>query len=844
MRPSTAWGLMWRETRGLGRRFAFFSACLAIGVAAIVCVAGLAANLDRRIRSQARQLLAADLVIRGLRPLPAELVGRLAARSDLRIAHTRELVTVVARQGTAAAPGRSQLVELKVVDEGYPLYGTVEVEPGASLGEVLAGDRVAVAAELLDLLDLDLGDRLEIGGRSLTLAAVVLTEPDRIASPFSLGPRVFMSATAFERTELEQLGSRIVYRTLVALTGASGPTELESTAAELRQLISPGGDYRLETYLDAQEELRDALRRTAGFLGLVALLSLLLGGLGVAQTTRAWLTSRMDDLAILRCLGLGPNELLGLYLAQAALLGIAGSAAGVLLGVALQSLLPHLFPELLGATDLRLWQPLAMLRGLALGIGIALLFSLRSLLIVRRVRPLRVLRRDIEPLPRRRAPNLLTLAVVVAGVCVLASVQAASLAHGVYFVGGLSLTAAVLAAAALLVMRNLAPLARRLRTVWLRHGLLELARPGAATLAAAVSLGLAVVLVVGLYLVDTRLGEELRSELPRDSPTAFLVNIQPAQWPPLAALLADEGAQSVRSVPWVSARLRAIDGREVSQLAEAAGQRDRRWALTREQRLTYLDELPADNRIVAGDLWSRPGIAEVSVEEEFARELGVDLDSRLRFDIQGVPLELTVTSLRSVDWRSFGINFFLVVEPGVLEQAPQQRVAAARLPVDREQRIQDRLARVFPNVTLLRIRELLERIAAVLDYLARGLGFIGAFTVAAGILILAGAVGADSVRRRRQLALLKTLGMTQRTLAAMLAVEFAVVGMIAGAIGAAGSSALSWAVLTHALELDWRLRPVALIAAVAITVALTVSTGVLASRGALGHRPARLLQGE
>jgi putative ABC transport system permease protein len=653
-----------------------------------------------------------------------------------------------------------------------------------------------------------------------------------------------MSGPGFARTELEQLGSRIVYRALIKLPADSRPADLETLAEELRALLGKTGPFRVRTYVESQEEMRRALQRAARFLGLVALLSLLLGGLGIAQTTRAWLTSRTDDIAILRCLGLRPNEVVMLYLAQATILGLAGSLVGLIIGVTILAIVPYLFGEILGPATLDLWQPTVLLKGLALGLGVALLFSLRALLTVRQVPPLRVLRKDVEPLPGSRVVNLAMIVILGLGVWAVASIQAVSPIRGLQFAAGISVASALLAGVALLVMRNLAPVARRARTVWLRQGVLALARPGAATLGAVVSLGIGVLLILGLQLVKIRLSDELRGQLPENSPTGFLINIQPTQWPEVEQLLVESGAQQIDSVPIVTARLRQIDGQEISEMALDETDRDRRWALTREQRLTYMEALPEDNRIIAGALWRDPETAEVSVEEEFAGELGVEVGSSLLFDIQGVPFELQVTSLRTVEWRTFGINFFLVVEPGVLDEAPQQRVATARLPREQEQSVQDRLASRFPNITLLKIREVLERIAAMLGYLASGVGFIGAFTGVAGIVILAGGVTADSVRRRQHIALLKTLGMTQRQISAMLAVEFTVVGTIAGLIGTVGGSLLAWAVLTRGLELRWSLQPAVLAAAFLVPLLLTAVTGILASRQALRQRPAAVLRGE
>jgi putative ABC transport system permease protein len=384
-----------------------------------------------------------------------------------------------------------------------------------------------------------------------------------------------------------------------------------------------------------------------------------------------------------------------------------------------------------------------------------------------------------------------------------------------------------------------------MRPVWLRHGVAGLAKPGAPTLGATVALGLGVLLVLGLGLVDRGVTDELRADLPSGAPTAFFIDIQPPQWSGVRDVLQEAGATHTDSVPIVTARLRAIDGKPVSELQDASpDSRSKRWALTREQRLTYLEELPADNRLLAGELWSDPERDELSIEQEFADDLGVGLGSRLTFDVQGVPLDLTVTSIREVDWRTFGINFFLVVEPGVLDRAPQQRVAASRLPELSEQMIQDRLAAEYPNVTMLRIRELLEKIATVLERLATGVRFLGTFSVLAGILILAGGVSAGTVRRSRQIALFKTLGMTRAEIVAMLTTEYAMIGAIAGSIGAVGGALLSWAVLTRGMDLQWRFHPEPLILAILLSVVLTAATGVSASWEALRRRPLEVLRSD
>lgn len=895
-------GLLRREARGTAGRLVFFVLCLAVGVAAVVAVAGLSSGLDAGLRREGRQLLAADLAVESRRPAPPELdevldrLGSELAAEGLRLqrAEIREMATVVAAgTGRASATGpsgpTSQLVELKAVAGPYPFYGELKLRPDRPLDELLDARTAVVAPDLLARLGLEVGDMLRIGGRDFRIAGTVLEEPDRVRFGLTLGPRVFVSLEGLERAALVRKGSRVEHKVLLQVERAGDRVAVGVDRATLERLASRlraelPADFGVETWRDAQPSIRAGLRRLDRFLGLVALLSLLVGGVGIAQTVRSWLADRMGSIAILKCLGLRPREIAALYGGQTVLLGLAGSAVGLATGAAVLALLPGLFPQLIPRGLLVPWQPAAMGRGLGLGVGVALLFSAPPLLTVWRVPPARVLRRDAEPLPTHRGVLIGVAAVLAAGLLALAAAQSRSWGLGLRFTGGLVLVTAGLAAAARLLVALVgrvrgsgssrpgrrSPLRHfALRSFALRHGLAALGRPGAGTLGAIVALGLGVLVVLTVAVVERQLSDQLTSNLPADAPSAFLVDIQPEQWPRVRELLLAEGAEDLDSVPVVTARLEALDGEDAQTLAErtrgrgaadAKGAsrkeggsertgdparnrtRARRWALTREQRLTYREELPADNRVIEGELWSLPDRAEVSVEEGYARDLGIGVGSVIRLDVQGVPLELTVTTLREVDWSTFRLNFFLLVEPGVLDAAPQQRVATVRLPESRLQEVQDRLAARFPNVTFLRVREIVERIVGLLEKLGLGVRFLGGFTVLAGLAILGGAVSAGSARRGREVALLKTLGVTRRGVAAVFAVEYALVGLVAGAVGAVAAGVLAREVLHRGLEIPWTFHPGPYAVAVVGCALLTVAAGLAASTRALRRRPLEVLR--
>lgn len=857
MSPTLFFAHLRRDSRGQGARLLFFIVCLSIGVAAVTSVSSFARAIDQGVRAEARQLLAADLALANRAPLPPTLVDEVAKIPGAEQVRILETLTVVALPASTTGALRSQLTEVKAVGAGYPFYGDLELKPAARLQDLLGEDGVVVAPELLERLGLRVGDPLRIGGEDFTVRGTVGKETDRVVGAFSLGPRIFLSLEGLKRAKLDQFGSRVTHRLLVKLPAGTSEAELENIAVSLRRAAPADGRVRIETYREAQPAMRQGLQRVESFLSLAALLSLLVGGVGVAQTVRAWLASRLDAIAVLKCLGYRPREVMALYLGQTALLGLTASAIGIGLGILLQMAVTQLFTGLLPVSQLSLVQPMAWLQGIVLGLGVSLLFSLGPLDIARKVPPVRVLRRDAEPLPPSRAMSFGIGAMLLVGIFVLAFWQSASLLRAGVFTAGLVIVTALLALAARGLVR-LALLPRQRAGLLLRQGLAALGRPGAGTTATVVALGLGVFVLLAMYLVETSLSAQIERDLPKNAPTAFLVDIQPDQWPGVREVLERE-SESFDSVPVVMARILAIDEVPVDRIAanrmkerrmegreEEPGDRD--WALKREQRLTYLEKLPNGNEILEGKLW-QDAAAELSLEVEFAEQIGAKLGSIVRFDVQGVPIDVKVTSLRKVDWSTFGINFFLVVEPGVLEEAPQMRIAAARLANEKLQSTQDELVAAFPNVTMIRIREVLDRVADILGKLGAGVRILGLLTVLTGLAILAGAVGATQVRRRAEVALLKTLGMTRRQIVGAFAIEYALLGTVASLIGAVGASGLAYLVLTQAMEVPadrllWVTQPWWLPITTVLTVLLATVAGLLASLGALAERPISVLRGE
>jgi putative ABC transport system permease protein len=833
------------ESRGARGRLAFLTGCVALGVAAVVAVAALGDGLQEALRSRSREILGADLLVEGRQPLPEDLDERIEALAPgARRTQSRQLATMVS--AGAEDDSRSRLCELDVLDGEFPFYGSLVLEPATPLSQLLDEESIVVAEELAATLRLSIGDEARLGGARYRVAGTVLESPGELDFSLTLGPRVYLSRAGFERAELLGPASRVKHRTLVALPPGGTREDVQRLEDDLEATFDEGDEgprISVQTDRDAQRGIARGIDRFTKFLGLVALLSLVLGGIGVAQVVRSWLATRALSIAVWKSLGLTPREILLLYLSQVLAGALLGSALGALVGGAAPKLVPLLAPDLVAPGMLAAWPVGALVRGVALGLGIAGLFATVALTALWRVPPALVLRSDVETLPAPRAVRWGTIVLLALGLAGAAWVQGGRLDLALWFSGGTAVLAGLLFAGARGLMRLSGRLPRGRLGPFLAHGLSALARPGAGTVGAVVALGLGTLVVTTLGLVRARLDEALLGALPAHAPSLFLVDVQPDQWAGVQAILDEAGADPVESVPVLQARLGALDGVPVEALVEEGGRRTR-WALTREQRLTWREGLPESNTLVAGELWSLPDEPEISLEERYAERLGVGLDSTIELDVQGVPFTVRVTSLRAVEWESLSINFFLVVEPGVLDDAPQMLLASARVAPGEEQNVQDRVAAAFPNVTLIRVRAILEKVAALLERIAVAVEAMGAVTVVAGLAILAGAVGATQLRRAAEVALWKTLGVTRAGVTLLLASEYALTGLLAGALGVLGAWALAEGFLEHVLELETRIAPAGLVMGVAVTVTLTVGAGLLASVRALGVRPGRVLRGD
>jgi putative ABC transport system permease protein len=739
-------------------------------------------------------------------------------------AHKRGLRTVeTVRFPSMTLHGdKSQLTEVKAVGPGYPLKGRLTIDDGQRAVDkpadsIPAAGTVWIDERLMARLGVQIGDAVALGKRSFRVAARVTEDPETSVGFLNLGPRLIVALADLPSTGLIQVGSRVTYR-----LGLAGPLQ---AIRDYRTFASSraGPGQRVEDVRDARPEIRSALERAETFLGLSALLSVILAAVAVALAARRYLTRHLDACAIMRCLGASQGLILRLHLQQFIVLGLAASVAGCLLGFAGQAVLSAMLMPFVGV-ELPLPGLVPIAQGFAAGFTLLLGFAVPPLIALRQVPTLRVLRRDLG------VPDTAGIAGYVLGVAALALLilwEAQDAKVGAYVLGGAVGTMLGSAIVTWLLMRAFAWTGARAGFAW-RFGLANLRRRPLGTVTQVVALGVGMMALVLLTLVRSDLLASWKKTLPPDAPNRFLVNIQPDQVGAVQAFFRDNGIQPPEMFPMIRGRLLALNGRPVSS-ADYADDRAKR-LIDREFNLSSVEHQQVDNVIVAGHWWnSSERASQFSVEEGIAKTLGIKLGDRLSYEIAGSPLEGPVTSLRKVEWDSFRVNFFVVTPPGVLDAYPSSYVTSFHLAPERSA-LMDQLVKRFPNFLVIDVAAVLTQIQRMMDQVIKAVEFVFLFGLLAGLVVLFAAISATHDERVFDAAIMRTVGATGRQMLSAHAAEFAAIGALAGLLAAIGASILGWVLATRVLNVPYALSPWVWV------VGLIGGTGGVLIAGLLGTR--------
>ena len=852
----TASRIAWRETRSSLTKFVFVVLAVAMGVGALSGVRGFSESVGTMLNSEAKSIMAADLTARQFSIPSDDQLAMLDALGDRGV--DRSIVTETV---TMAAPADENgnliddpdappvLVSIKAVEpEKYPYYGDLVLEPAMTPEEALQPDSVIAAEDVFIRLGVKVGDRIRLGSDEFRMAAMVLSEPDRMSGSLNVGLRMMISREGFERTGLTGIGSQAAQRYLFKIE-PGGPSVAETREALEGAL--PGA--LIADSSEAHPLISRGLDRATTFLSLVSLIALIVGAIGVAMAMYSHVQQKMDNIAVMKSIGGTSGEIIRIYTIQTALLGLAGGVTGVIVGRVIEEAFPSLISQIFEINADVGWHFDAAVQGILVGILTTLLFTMPPLMAIRKIKPAMILRRDMpearQPLAQRLEESrgaILFGGGIVLGLALIAAWLAGSARVGGYFAGGLLVALIALGAVAWVLLKFLRELVKnsplRLPTL-ARQGLANLYRQGNQSQAILVAMGLGVMFTLTVYLVQTSIVGEIIDSAPPDAPNVFMIGVTPDQAKPVRELInAQEGLLEPPQLgPSVSARLVSVDGTPLADIADRGYTR----RYLRARNVTWEKGLPKDIEVLEGKWWDPDSTEPVlSVDSDVARNLDLHIGSKLEFEIASRRLEATVVAFHELQaFRSSPTSAFVFSEP-TLKGYPAVFYGGVRMQPSAVGKLQRLIYKAYPTITVVNIADALEIVQQVVDQVALVIRFLSAFAILAGAIILAASVAGTRFRRMREVVILKTIGGTRKHVSRIFSVEFLTLGAVAGLLGALLATAFSNVILTQLLDgetyIDWQAVGIAVV----LSAVLANGSGWLASYRILGQKPLEILREE
>lgn len=851
-----------RDMHSSRGKFTFVILSVAIGVAALTGVRGFSSSFRATLLNRARSIMAADLSARTLtQPTPKEAAGLAEIQQEgVQMTPVTELLSMA----SAAKTLDPLLVSLKAVDPAkYPFYGTVDLDPAGKLADVLDADSVAVADDLLVRLKMQVGDQLKIGNKTFRIASVVVNEPDRLSGQFAAGPRVLISRAGLDASGLIAPGSHAGVRYLFKVPPPkNGAAISDSTVADLKtRLIKLLPEAQVTDYRETNPALTAGLDQATSLLSLMSLVALVLGAVGVAMAMRAHLQQRLDTIAIMKSLGAGSAQIIKIYLIQTLLLGAAGGLFGVLMGIGVQVAFPYLLASLINVRpDLHI-DPHAVAAGLGAGMLTTLLFTLPPLLDIRGIRPILILRRAVDEVDEPFFSSLLTklrknfiqifaFVLILAGLALIAFRVSDSVAVGKWFTVGLVSVLTVLLVASYLVLKVLKFFLTRTRLHLpsaLRHGLANLYRPGNPSAALLAALGMGVMQIMLVFLMQHAVVEQLHISSAPNLPNIFLIDIANEEVDGIRKLLMASPAITAppELLPVVSSRILALDGIPAAEIKT----KNFPHRMLQSIQLTWADTVVPGAVVSEGKWWTTQQAADaevhpvVAVAKFQANRLGVKVGSVITFAAQDKHFDATVVALTTSDGQHAFSRAEFILPQKALQGLPAVWYGGVHAKPEMVPQLQRALYQAYPTVTVINVAQALETIRAVVIQIIYVVQFLSAFSIFAGLVILASSIAGTKYRRIREVVVLKTLGATRARIATIFSIEFAVLGLVAGVVGIFFANLVVAGLLRNlgiprVVQWGWDFGGVAAVCA------LTVVTGWVASHRILGQKPLEVLREE
>lgn len=833
-----------RELRGGIRGFAVFLLCLALGVAAIAGVGSLARGLTEGLSREGRAILGGDAAF--------SLANREASDAEkAAVASHGKVATVVTLRSMARAQsGDATLVELKAVDKAWPMVGEAALEPAQPLPEILGETNgvwgAAADPALLARLGLKAGDRVSIGTSSFEIRASLASEPDRLSEGVGFGPRVLVSEQALRASGLIQPGALIKWSYRLALAdNARTDADVARAVAEIDR-AAPDAAFEVRTRGNAAPQLARNVDRFTEFLTIVGLAALVVGGVGVANAVAAFVERKRETIAALKSVGASGFTVFLIHLAQVAALGLVGIALGVIVGAALPFAATAALKDVAPLPIAPSIYPDALALAAAYGALAALAFAVWPLGRTHDVPAAALFRNDSTPQDRLpRLPYVAATAALSLALASLAIYAAYDRRIAMIFVGATAATFVALRLIAWGIMRLAARLPKP-RSTELRLALANVHRPGALTPSVVLSLGLGLVLMVTLTLIDSSIRRQISQELPAKAPAFFFLDIPSSERDRFAETVrAAAPAAEVSTAPMLRGFIVTLKG----QSAESADvDLEYRWALRGDRGVTFADAPPEGSRVIEGEWWGKgySGPPLVSFDKRLAAALRLGVGDEVGVNVLGRTITAKVANLREISWETLGINFFMVFSPNTFAGAPYMNLATLTLPEGggdaQEFTVMRETTKAFPAITAIRVKDALASIGEVVRSLGLAVRAASGVTLAASVLVLAGALAAGHKRRVYEAVILKTLGATRGRLLAAFAAEYALLGAITAVFGLIVGSLAAWGVTAGIMGIDFAFDPVGAGLAALGALLLTIVLGLAGTWRVLGEKPARHLR--
>lgn len=832
------WKLAYKDARrNFGRLFLFISSII-IGIAALVAIDSFNQNLQSDIDNQSKELLGADLELDSRRKAwDSTFLTRLDSL-DVEIASDARFASMVyfpKNNGT-------RLIQAKAIEGDFPFYGTVEMVEGSDIIPFRNGTGVLIDESLATQYDIQVGDSLKLGKAIFAISGIVTAFPGTTSINADIQPTVYLPYSRVEETGLIQYGSRVNYHKYLKIR--------EGSLEEVKEFLDPlleEHNYRIDDVEERKEDFGRGFGNLYKFFNLLSFVALILGCIGVASSVYIYVREKRYAAAVLRCMGASGWQIFFVFFIQILSIGIIGSILGVIHGIFVQYVLPAVVSDFIPVEVEPQISWFSALKGLGLGLIISTLFSVLPLVNIRFIAPLIILRETVEKTSRHSKFKYFVFALIIIFPWVFSVNQTGSLANGSMFYGSLVLVFGLL----WLVARGLIWAIKRFfpsksSFVW-RQSLSNLFRPNNQTVVLVIVIGLGAFLLSTLALIQNSLLGQVEFAGKGERSNTVLFDIQPYQKDQVLQLAKDFDLPIQQFVPIVTTRIKSVRDSTVTQYQEDTTSNVRDWALRREYRVTYRDQLIDSEKIIDGEFQASATKDSIliSVSDNMRDGLKLELKDEIVWNVQGVDVKTYVGSFREIDWQRVQTNFMVVFPEGVLEDAPQFYVLISRIDdKNKSASFQQELVRNFPNVSAIDLTLILETVDQVFDKIGFVIRFMALFSVLAGLFVLSGAVINSKYARLKENVLLRTLGAARKQLLQMTIIEFAYLGTFAGLSGSLLALIASWALSVFFFEIIFFPDLLSLAVTWILIAVLTVIVGWFNTRSILNKSPLEILRKE